>query len=131
MDISRRWRPRRYRSRGVSGVQLLTSGDVLLCDLNRVAGREQGSIRPVLVVSHHRYSVIPGLFLAVPLTTRDRGLDHHIRIPADHHTALRQVWFPMPEKARAMSDQRAGRQLGSVSTETLTAVSRYLHLFIV
>jgi hypothetical protein len=30
----------------------------------------------------------------------------------------------------AMSDQRAGRQLGSVSTETLTAVSRYLHLFI-
>ena len=37
----------------------------------------------------------------------------------------------MTEQVRAMSDQRAGRQLGSVSTETLTAVSRYLHLFIV
>lgn len=109
----------------------MTSGDVLLCDLNPVAGREQGGIRPVLVVSHHRYSVIPGLFLAVPLTTRDRGLDHHIRIPADHHTGLRQVSFAMTEQVRAMSDQRAGRQLGSVSTETLTAVSRYLHLFIV
>ena len=110
----------------------MTSGDVLLCDLNPVAGREQGGIRPVLVVSHHRYSVIPGLFLAVPLTTRDRGLDHHIRIPADHHTGLRQVSFAIsPERVRAMSDQRAGRQLGSVSTETLTTVSRYLHLFIV
>jgi mRNA interferase MazF len=109
----------------------LTSGDVLLCDLNPVAGREQGGIRPVLVVSYHRYSVIPGLFLAVPLTTRDRGLDHHIRIPADDHTGLRQVSFAMTEQVRAMSDQRAGRQLGSVSTETLTAVSRYLHLFIV
>jgi mRNA interferase MazF len=109
----------------------LTSGDVLLCDLNPVAGREQGGTRPVLVVSHHRYSVIPGLFLAVPLTTRDRGLEHHIRVPADDHTGLRQVSFAMTEQVRAMPDQRAGRQLGSVSTETLTAVSRYLHLFIV
>jgi len=67
----------------------------------------------------------------VPLTTRDRGLDHHIRIPADHHTGLRQVSFAMTEQVRAMSNQRAVRHLGSVSTETLTAVSRYLHLFIV
>ncbi len=37
----------------------------------------------------------------------------------------------MTEQARAMSDQRAGRQLGKVSEETLTAISRYLHLFIV
>jgi hypothetical protein len=30
-----------------------------------------------------------------------------------------------------MSDQRAGRHLGKVSRNTLTAISRYLHLFIV
>jgi mRNA-degrading endonuclease toxin of MazEF toxin-antitoxin module len=28
----------------------MTSGDVLLCDLNPVAGREQGGVRPVVVV---------------------------------------------------------------------------------
>jgi len=72
-----------------------------------------------------------GLFLAVPLTSRDRGLDHHVRVPADEYTGLRQVSFAMTEQVRAISDQRAGRHLGSVSTETLTAVSRYLHLFIV
>jgi mRNA interferase MazF len=109
----------------------VTSGDVLLCDLNPVAGREQGGIRPVVVVSHHRYSAIPGLFLAVPLTTRDRSLDHHIAVPADDHTGLKQVSYAMTEQIRAMSDQRAGRQLGRVSSETLTAISRYLHLFIV
>jgi mRNA interferase MazF len=109
----------------------LTSGDVLLCDLNPVAGREQGGIRPVVVVSHHRYSAIPGLFLAVPLTTRNRDLDHHIEVPADGGTGLKQVSYAMTEQIRAMSDQRAGRQLGSVSSETLTAISRYLHLFIV
>jgi mRNA interferase MazF len=109
----------------------LTSGDVLLCDLNPVAGREQGSIRPVVVVSHHRFAVIPGLFLAVPLTSRDRGLDHHIEVPADDTTGLKQVSYAMTEQVRAMSDQRAGRQLGKVSKETLTAISRYLHLFII
>jgi mRNA-degrading endonuclease toxin of MazEF toxin-antitoxin module len=51
----------------------LISGDVLLCDLNPVAGREQG-IRPVVVVSHRRYLVIPGLFLAVPLAMISRCL---------------------------------------------------------
>jgi mRNA interferase MazF len=109
----------------------LTSGDVLLCDLNPVAGREQGGIRPVVVVSHHRYSVVPGLFLAVPLTTRNRDLDHHIEIPADADTGLKQVSYAMTEQIRAMSDQRAGRQLGRVGGEALTAISRYLHLYIV
>jgi mRNA interferase MazF len=109
----------------------LTSGDVLLCDLNPVAGREQGGIRPVVVVSHHRYSVIPGLFLAVPLTSRDRHLDHHIQVPADDDTGLKQVSYAMTEQVRAVSDQRAGRQLGRVTGETLTTISRYLHLFIV
>jgi mRNA interferase MazF len=108
----------------------LTSGDILLCDLSPVAGREQGGIRPVVVVSHHRYAVIPGLFIAVPLTSRDRGLDHHVEIPADDRTGLKQVSYAMTEQVRAMSEQRAGRQLGKVSGETLTLISRYLHLFI-
>jgi mRNA interferase MazF len=108
----------------------LTSGDVLLCDLNPVAGREQGGIRPVVVVSHHRYAVIPGLFLAVPLTSRDRNLEHHIEISADDDTGLMRVSYAMTEQIRAISDQRAGRRLGEVSDEKLTTISRYLHLFI-
>jgi mRNA interferase MazF len=108
----------------------LTSGDVLLCDLNPVGGREQGGIRPVIMVSHDRYSVIRGLFLAVPLTTRNRDLVHHIEVPADNDTGLKQVSYAMTEQVRAMSQQRAGRQLGRVDSETLTAISRYLHLFI-
>ena len=108
----------------------MTSGDIVLCDLNPVAGREQGGIRPVVMVSRHRYAVIPGLFLAVPLTSRDRGLDHHVAVPANGGTGLKQASYAMTEQIRAMSDQRAGRQLGAVSSETLSAISRYLHLFI-
>jgi mRNA interferase MazF len=109
----------------------LISGDVLLCDLNPVAGREQGGVRPVVVVSHRRYSVIPGLFLAVPLTSRDRGLEHHVGIPANEQTGLNRVSYAMTEQVRAMSDQRARRQLGEVGDDALTMISRYLHLFLV
>lgn len=109
----------------------MTSGDVLLCDLNPVAGHQEGGIRPVVVVSHDRSSVIPGLFLAVPLTSRNRDLEHHVEVPADDRTGLKQVSYAMTEQVRALSRQRAGRQLGRVSNATLTAISRYLHLFIV
>jgi mRNA interferase MazF len=108
----------------------MTSGDVLLCDLNPAAGREQGGIRPVVVVSHPRYAAVPGLFIAVPLTTRYRGLEHHIEIPADDHTGLKQVSYAMTEQVRAMSNERAGRQLGRVSDGAMITISRYLHLFI-
>ncbi len=79
----------------------MTSGELLLCDLT------------------------------VPLTTRHRDLDHHIEVPADDATGLKQVSYAMTEQVRAVSRQRAGRQLGRVSDETLTTISRYLHLFIV
>jgi mRNA interferase MazF len=109
----------------------MTSGDVLLCDLNPVAGREQSGVRPVVVVSHPRYGAVPGLFIAVPLTTRFRGLEHHIEIPADDRTGLKQVSYAMTEQVRAMSNERAGRQLGRVGDDAMATISRYLHLFIV
>lgn len=108
----------------------MTRGDVLICDLNPVAGREQGGIRPVVVVSHPRYAVVPGLFIAVPLTSRYRGLEHHIEIPADDHTGLKQVSYAMTEQVRAMSRDRIGRQLGRISDDAMITISRYLHLFI-
>jgi mRNA interferase MazF len=108
----------------------LNSGDVLLCDLNPVTGREQGGIRPIVVVSHQRYAVIPGLILAVPLTSRDRGLEHHVGIPANDRTGLDRPSYAMTEQIRAVSDRRTGRRLGAVGDETLAAISRYLHLFL-
>ena len=109
----------------------MTSGDVLLCDLNPVAGREQGGVRPVVVVSHPRYAAVPGLFIAVPLTSRYRSLEHHVEIPADNLTGLKQVSYAMTEQVRAISTERAGRQVGRVSDGALERISRYLHLFIV
>jgi mRNA interferase MazF len=106
------------------------TGELLLCDLNPVAGHEQGGVRPVVVVSHPRYAVVPGLFIAVPLTTRNRGLEHHVKIPADGLTGLQRVSYAMTEQVRAISTERAGRQLGRVADSDIAMIGRYLHLFI-
>jgi mRNA interferase MazF len=108
----------------------MTTGDVLLCDLNPITGREQGGVRPVVVVSHPRYAAVPGLFIGVPLTSRHRGLEHHIEIAADEQTGLKQVSYAMTEQVRSMSHQRAGRRIGRVSDDAMATISRYLHLFI-
>ncbi|MGO9163557.1 MAG: type II toxin-antitoxin system PemK/MazF family toxin [Streptosporangiaceae bacterium] len=64
---------------------------------------------------------------------RKLGLDleHHIEVPADERTGLKQVSYAMTEQVRAMSNERAGRQLGRVSDGAMTTISRYVHLFIV
>jgi mRNA interferase MazF len=109
----------------------MNSGDVLLCDLNPSRGHEQGGKRPVVVVSHDRYAVIPSLFLAIPLTSVDRGLPHHVEVPADQSTRLTRVSYAMTEQVRAVSHRRIEQQFGVITTATLAEISRYLHMFLV
>lgn len=108
----------------------MNPGDILLADLNPVAGREQGGRRPVVVVSDRRYSVIPGLFPAVPLTSTDRGLPHHIPVPADGTTGLTRVSYAMTKQIRALAQGRIERQLGTADQTAMDQISRFLHLFI-
>lgn len=106
------------------------SRDIILVDLNPIAGREQGGKRPALVVSAPNYRVIPGLFLGIPLTSTQRNLPHHIRIPANRETGLERISFAMTEQIRALSHSRVVRRLGQLDERSFEPVSRYLHLFI-
>lgn len=108
----------------------MNTGDILLADLNPSTGNEQGGRRPVVVVSDRRYSAIPGLFLAVPLTSIERGLPHHVIVPSNATTGLSQTSYAMTEQIRALAYRRIDRQLGSTEVATLEEISRYLHLFI-
>jgi mRNA interferase MazF len=108
----------------------MTTGDILIADLDPVVGHEQGGRRPVVVVSSQQYSVIPGLFLAIPLTTTDRGLRHHVAVPPGKTTGLDRNCYAMPEQIRALAHKRIHRQLGILDDATIRKISRYLRLFI-
>jgi mRNA-degrading endonuclease toxin of MazEF toxin-antitoxin module len=77
-------------------------------------------------VSHQRYSVIPGLFLAVPLTSTARGLRHYVAVPTDEDTGLARVSYAMAKQIRALAHDRIERQLGAVDQAGMNQISRYV-----
>lgn len=99
-----------------------------LVDFGHPVGREQGGVRPAIVVgspTHCRFPI--GMALVVPLTTRDRGLDHHVRIASTDSGLNRESWA-RTEDITAVSTGRFTRPapLGSVSSEEVDRLCDWL-----
>jgi mRNA interferase MazF len=97
------------------------AGDVLLADLDPVAGHEQGGRRPVLVLSGPSYNGLRNEQLIVAaITSRQRGLPFHV--PLSVESGLRAPSWVQSESVRAISVQRVIRQLGRARPETVAEV---------
>jgi mRNA interferase MazF len=97
------------------------AGDVLLADLDPVAGHEQGGRRPILVLSGPSYNELRNEQLIVAaITSRQRGLPFHV--PVGDDCGLRTPSWVQSESVRAISVQRVIRQLGRARAETVTEV---------
>lgn len=106
-------------------------GEVWLADLNPTRGREQTGQRPVLVVSADPFNQSPaGLVIAIPFTTRKRGIPAHVEVrPPDG--GLREVSFAMCEQLRALAtDRLASGPFGTVSPTVLRTVEDRLRLLL-
>jgi mRNA interferase MazF len=113
-------------------VRTIRRGEVWLAALNPTRGREQTGQRPVLIVSADPFNQSPsGLVIAVPLTTRRRGIPTHIEVrPPDG--GLREVSFAMCEQLRTMAaDRLTSNPFGAVSPGVLHAVEDRLRLLLV
>jgi mRNA interferase MazF len=112
-------------------VRTIRRGEVWLADLHPSRGHEQRGQRPVLVVSADPFNQSPaGLVIAVPLTTRKRGIPTHIEVrPPDG--GLRDPSFAMCEQIRALAaDRLASRPFGTVSPAVMRAVEDRLRLLL-
>jgi mRNA interferase MazF len=84
-------------------------------DFGLPVGREQGGTRPAIVVGSARHCAFPtDMALVVPLTTRDRGLEHHVRIASAESGVRRPSWARTEEitsvsTARFTQDTPIGR----------------------
>lgn len=97
-------------------------------DLGEPIGHEQGGVGPAVVVSSTAHCRFPiGMALVVPLTTRDRGLDHHVPITSAE-SGLRRPSWARTEDIRAVSTARftEATPIGTVSTEEISALSDWL-----
>lgn len=101
---------------------------VWLVDLGEPVGHEQGGVRPAVVVGSTTHCLFPiGMALVVPLTTRDRGLHHHVSITSAE-SGLRRPSWARTEDVRAVSTQRftEATPLGIASAEEIEELSDWL-----
>jgi mRNA interferase MazF len=107
--------------------------DVWLVDLGEPVGSEQGGRRPAVVVASEFHARFPiAITLVVPLTTRQRGLSHHIPIEPGE-SGVRMLCFAKTEEITAISERRlvGERPLGRVDAATAEQVRAMVHRMIV
>jgi mRNA interferase MazF len=112
-------------------VRTIHRGEVWLADLNPTSGREQSGQRTVLVVSADSFNQSPAdLVIAVPFTTRMRGIPAHVEVrPPDG--GLRDLSFAMCEQLRALAAYRlTSGPFGNVSPAVLRTVEDRLRLLL-
>lgn len=101
---------------------------VWLVDFGQPIGHEQGGLRPAVVVgslAHCRFPI--DMAIVVPLTARDRGLDHHVRIDSPESGLNRPSWA-RTEEITTISTQRftGPRPLGTASAPEITKMVEWL-----
>jgi mRNA interferase MazF len=105
-------------------------GEIRGVDLNPVKGHEQGGQRPALIISVDGLNHGPAeLVILIPLTTRDKGIPHHIEV-LPPEGGLTQRSFIKCEDIRSVSKQRLAQRLGRISDETLQRVEEALSMLL-
>jgi mRNA interferase MazF len=106
----------------------LAPWQVWLIDFGTPIGHEEGGVRPAIVVGSETHCRFPiGMAIVVPLTSRDRGLEHHVRIQSPGAGLARLSWA-RTEDITAVSTQRFVRAepLGTISDAEAVRVSEWL-----
>ncbi len=107
----------------------MNPGEIWWADLGLGAGREQGGVRPTLIVSSVNYSeVVDSLAITIPCTTKDRDWPNHIRLRGD--LLIDRRTFAMTEQVRTVSRDRFIRPAGRVDSATLRTVGEWINRWI-
>jgi mRNA interferase MazF len=97
-------------------------------DFGTPLGHEQGGIRPAVVVGSATHCRLPiDMAIVVPLTTRHRGLDHHVRI-SSVTSGLPQPSWARTEDVTSLSTRRFTQPspLGTASPDEIRELSDWL-----
>jgi mRNA interferase MazF len=106
-------------------VSVIRRGDIWLADFGDPVGREQGYVRPGVIVSTDAFNrARTGLVMAVPTTTTKCGWPTHVEI--DTHTGLKETSYALVEQLRATSTERLIRQIGAADPSTMNRIIRVI-----
>jgi len=96
-------------------------GEVYWADLNPVKGREQAGLRPVLVISHEALNRYSDTVIALALTSQPQRADFPLTHRIESLKMPKSSWVKI-NQVRALSIERLGKRIGSLSGEEVSRV---------
>jgi mRNA interferase MazF len=101
-------------------------GTIYWADLNPVIGREQGGLRPVLILSHDVFNERSGTVIAVALTSQPQRAGFPLTLELQLKKVPKKSWVKISQ-IRTLSVKRIGKKIASVSDEELSLIIEGLH----
>lgn len=95
-------------------------GDVLWAQLDPIQGREQGGLRPILVLSHEVFNRKSGTVIAAAITSQPQRAGFPLTLSLADDLP-KPSWVKISQ-IRTLSTSRLGRRLGRVPEQKLTSV---------
>jgi mRNA interferase MazF len=108
----------RPRTRGIAFPR---RGEVYWADLSPVRGREQASLRPVLILSHDVLNERSGTVIALAITSQEQRAGFPLVHKLESGGLPRESWVKMSQ-VRTISVERLGQRIGAVEPRELAQV---------
>jgi len=96
-------------------------GEIYWADLNPVRGREQGGLRPVLVISHDVLNWRAGTVIAVAITSKEQRAGFPLTYRLSTGGLAKDSWVKMTQ-VRTISVERLRERIGAVDASELAEI---------
>jgi len=96
-------------------------GNIHWADLNPVIGREQGGLRPVLILSHNVFNERSGTVIVVAITSQPQKAGYPLTMELVDAKLPKKSWVKISQ-IRILSTKRIGKRISKASDEELTLI---------
>jgi mRNA interferase MazF len=96
-------------------------GELRWADLNPVRGREQASLRPVMILSQNIFNERSGTVIAVAITSQPQKAGFPLTLELKSTNLPKKSWIKISQ-IRTLSVERIGDVIGKASLAELTQV---------
>jgi mRNA interferase MazF len=96
-------------------------GNIHWAALDPVRGREQGGLRPVVVVSHDVFNARSGTVIAMAITSQPQAAGFPLTLEIESAKLPKRSWVKMSQ-IRTLSVERIGRLIARLSPEEIDQV---------
>lgn len=95
--------------------------EIYWADLNPIRGKEQGGIRPVLVVSNNVFNQRSGTTVILAITSVKPRVKYPLVLELDCPSLPKRSWVKITQ-IRTISNDRIGNYIGQISSQQMNEI---------